>query len=436
MDKRAVPTNTFAITWKGYQVVYIPVSDRIVLPETNRSISLNRRGIDSFPVNKESGFLPVCLTVFLSNRCNLNCTYCYAIGKEKSEMLRLEPQIILDAAHLVAEQCVTQGHPFILGFHGGNDPLQYPAQIEEIIRIVQPVTDAIGIPLHCFCTTNGVISEKTARWAARTFRGITLSWDGPDDVHNEYRIRYNGKGTSGQVRQTAAIFRNSEFGLKFFKIRATVTQKSVERFDELVRFFKDQSIRSVDFFPVYSDIEGHMDTGLAPDKMKFIQGFLKARQWGRKYGMQIVYAGARQGDFHDRFCYLFQKNLAVTPDGFLTACFEATHNLHSKNSRFIFGTLKDLQPNGQRIKALTKTLINSLSKAPNQCLACFNFFHCAKGCPVVCPLQDMDSNSQTVLDCRIEKYIGLANLIEAAGFTIDYDDLTELKNAMNTVKAI
>jgi hypothetical protein len=53
----------------------------------------------------------------------------------------------------------------------------------------------------------------------------------------------------------------------------------------------------------------------------------------------------------------------------------------------------------------------------DQCRDCFNILHCARGCPEVCPLRS-NFKPSAQFDCTILRWIGLANIIEMAGYDI------------------
>ena len=120
---------------------------------------------------------------------------------------------------------------------------------------------------------------------------------------------------------------------------------------------------------------------------------------------------------------LFQENLTVTPDGFFTSCFLATHNENNASEQFMFGSLND-EKDPQFDQISLQRLISKLSQFPQQCQSCFNQWHCAKGCPEICMLR---SDEQSEFDCTIAKWIGLANIIEAAGIEITDHQLNNCK---------
>jgi radical SAM protein with 4Fe4S-binding SPASM domain len=427
--KRTLIHKKFQITWDGGSIIYSPASGTIQAATTTSAIKIHKNPQSHFPDFGDvpsdlllEKYKPFCLTIYPSHYCNLSCSYCYIPVKRESSTDNIDLSLVIVAAEIVANNCIDQNMPFILGFHGGNEPLINPEIINKCIEICRKVADNHGLALIVACTTNGVISEKIADWAARTFDAITLSWDGPPEINDQFRVQFDGASTSSIVQRTAEILLNSANGLKQFKVRTTVTSKSVHRLLEIAKFFHQQKVSWIEFYPVFQDHAKSIPEDLMPPTTAFVKNFLIARQWARQYGMTIGYAGSRLADFHDRYCPIYQHNLTITPDGFLTACFLITHNTRDINNQYIYGRYDQ---RSDRIIINWHTLNNmfqQLGQPYSHCRTCFNYYHCAKGCPTVCPL-NFHSTSSDRYDCTMEKWIGLANILAAAGFELTENQL-------------
>lgn len=415
----------FRVVWKHHTLDYFPLANAIHLVESGRRIPLDRPA----PAEKffapgpdsETEFKPFCLTLYLGHGCNLACDYCYVVEKSRLPNFSVRDEAVRRAACAVAGHAVSRNRPMVLGFHGGVEPLKHRPLIERLLRIAGQAADEQGVELIRHCTTNGVIPAETAEWAARRFQAITLSWDGPAEVHDRFRRTTEGEATHDHTRATAAIFTGPNSTIAQLKVRATVTRHSVPHLTEIVRYFCEAGIRRVEFYPVFSSPKDQSLLRLAPDAGQFVGQFLLARRWGRNHGVEVVYAGVRFGDLHDKFCTLFQDNLTITPDGNFTACFKRTHNLNSENDPWMFGTVEEPSWQNAAFRRRLGALSRTLSAPYPQCRECFNQYHCAKGCPNVCPVAQ-PNGEVAPFDCVVEKSIGLATLLANAGI-----QLTELE---------
>lgn len=410
----------FSIAWREHRIVYNVLEDAVQTGSANNLTDIRPRRGREYPADTDSQhpvFEPVCLTVFLNHQCNLDCRYCYVPEKKAVGMPDIDPGAVRAAAGLVAANCARLGSPFVLGFHGGNEPLLNQGLIDQCIRVCREVAEKHRLTLLPVCSTNGVITEETARWAALNFHGITLSWDGPDELHDRYRIQRNGSPTALAVRRTAAILAEAPSRLRYLRVRATVTAESVHRLAGIVEFFARRSIRLIDLYPVYQDKSHSLDAALIPESWAFAGSFLKARTWASGHGIRLGYAGSRFADRHGQFCPVLQENLTITPDGFATACFLVSHNRGGQNDAYIYGSCGDKQDGMAIDREKLHGMLGRLAQVRAQCATCFNRTHCSKGCPSVCPLRTNPWEPATC-DCTIERTIGLANIIEAAGIAL------------------
>lgn len=430
----------YSIKWKDGDLLYQPAIGQIIDNKKKRKFKISNKLVSKFPAFNENRdrirqwqFNPFCLTLHLGNKCNLACTYCYIPGKKKLPAVHFNPEILHEVAEVIALNCKKFKMPFILGFHGGNEPLLHSKLIQECINICKVYAQRCGLELHPYCTTNGVISKKTAIWAAKTFYGITLSWDGQDELHNQFRPTVNGKNTAEDVKRTVSIFTDPQRRLNYLKVRATITNEAVGRILDIVQYFKQFNIKYLDVFPVYQDLSHSISPEIIPDKIAFIKNFLRARKWARKNNIILTYANTRLGEFHDKHCSIFQNNLTITPDGYLTSCFQATHNHHNHHQKYMYGdydkATKKMKLNGDKLKFLYRQVATPYA----QCNDCFNYYHCSKGCPEICPVSFMDTQIKP-FDCRIEKWISLANVIESAGYEIEDADIESCEDFLSSIE--
>ena len=185
--------------------------------------------------------------------------------------------------------------PFVAGFHGGNEPLLYPGELERYLEICRNVARKYDLEFQSYCTTNGVIPESTARWAAANFYGITLSWDGPPEIHDAYRRDKYHKITSKRVERTARIFTEMKGVSGNFKIRCTVTSLSAGKLEEIVRYFKTAGTGIVEFYPLFQNKDRTLPRELIPDPALFVWSFLKARVYGSLNGIRTFFFFPAQG---------------------------------------------------------------------------------------------------------------------------------------------
>lgn len=360
----------------------------------------------------EPPFRPECLTLYLHDECNQGCTYCYAHPRDRRSV-RLDPGAVVAAADLVAANCQALGRSMTAVFHGGGEPSLYPEEVDELLDLVAGAAGRHAVGLFRYVATNGSLSAEGARWLARRFDLVGLSCDGPADIHDAQRPGRDGCGTLQAVERTARTLRAE--GVRYH-VRATITPAGLGRQDEIAAYIcQHLAPEELRFEPVYGGGRSVLGAGDAP---AFVAGLMAARQVAAGYGVPLTTSGCRLGAIHGPYCHVFRQVLNLLPDGLAgpavaTACFMDSTAGQARRR----GTAIDVQDgetgqfavDGGRVEALRACL----APLPKGCAACFNRFHCARGCPDACPL-DGRGPEEAVFRCQASRSLAAALLAEAA----------------------
>ncbi len=413
----------FHIEVDGTLIRYDPDHGMIINESTHEIIRIARsqnRPWNDHAVTQEAmarSFKPNCLTVYLSNQCNLACSYCYIDRTGEQETKRVNISAVEAASEFVALACRSSGQPFVMGFHGGNEPLTTPDLARECIGICRKSAQKYGLRFFTYCTTNGVIPRETAEWAAGVFTGIRLSWDGPPDIHDRYRKDKNGMPTSAAVRNSAGIFFHDAASASKCIVRTTITGYSVKRMQEIAEYFQSEGVREFEIYPVFTCRREAMTCGFIPDPLEFLQNYFQARQWASRHRMKMRYTGTRFSHRHGRHCPVLQDNLTITSDGYCTPCFMMDRCDMQENGIPMIGRYNEVTNRLDMDWPALAGMIRLMTAEHPKCRECFNRFHCSKGCPDYCPLESGGKNTAPD-DCRIDKLIGLSQLLEESRFSL------------------
>lgn len=137
------------------------------------------------------------LSINVNQICNLNCTYCYANGDgtfgEPVKNISIEktlPQLKFFLDRL------PEGSQFSIKFVGG-EPLLYAEGIVAIFEYVQHYKKIKAINSRFSIVTNGTqFSEKNLNILRHIKAHITVSLDGPPEIHDQFRKTKSGRGSS------------------------------------------------------------------------------------------------------------------------------------------------------------------------------------------------------------------------------------------------
>ncbi len=361
-----------------------------------------------------SQFKPLCLTLYTSQQCNLNCSYCFSQGEQSLPETDLDLSVICQATELVASNCKRAGVPFTLVIHGGGEPT-LDRRLPEILSVVEKIAARHVKGIFRYLATNGVMPAEQARWVAEHFDQIGLSCDGPADIQSTQRPLKNRTSSAPYVERTAEIIREAG---KPLHIRATVTAETFQRMPEIAAYLcAELHAAEVRIEPVFKGSRSTPGIGVQPWQAEnFCEAFLAARQVARSYHTRWQASGSRLWEIHGRYCQVFRNVLHLLPGNSASACFKTGGSNEARSSGLQIE--KTINPVFALDPVRTGVLQDQLAQDDLFCLACFNRFHCDRACPDRCPV-DPSSNNGTVsiageLRCSINRMLSTALLQERA----------------------
>jgi uncharacterized protein len=220
------------------------------------------------------------LAISVADTCNMACSYCYA---NKGQFDRSVGELMSpEIAQTVVENAVRSFDSIeVVQFIGGEPTINLPA-IERVCGAFARAVDAEKLPFmpKFVLTTNGLAVSETLLSLARTFQlHLTVSLDGPEEIHNRARKSPDGKGTYNRIRN--GIDRMQEFGL-LLDFEATFSRLHLQagvHLIDLCRWFREElGIRVLHAPPVSAGAYVSDNLTLAPAEI--IREYCAAAEWG------------------------------------------------------------------------------------------------------------------------------------------------------------
>ena len=196
---------------------------------------------------KTSGVVKA-LCLHVAHTCNLNCAYCFASqGKYQGERALMS----LDVAKRALDFLVENSHGrrnLEVDFFGG-EPLMNFQMLKELVAYARSIEKAAGKNFRFTLTTNGVlIDQEVIDFANKEMSNVVLSLDGRKEIHDRYRVDYNGKGSFDTI---VPKFRElvKQRGGKNYYMRGTFTHANpdfVKDIEEMLNLgFRELSMEPV-----------------------------------------------------------------------------------------------------------------------------------------------------------------------------------------------
>jgi uncharacterized protein len=138
---------------------------------------------------------PHYFNIHVSESCNLACRYCRVDHGGRDPML-MKVDVCKRIIRRVLEEI--PGEKVIIGFHGG-EPLLNAACIAEGAGYAREVAAALGKKVTLSLQTNGVLLDRHAGLLKELNIEVGVSLDGPETIHDRYRVLPSGRGSFGLV---------------------------------------------------------------------------------------------------------------------------------------------------------------------------------------------------------------------------------------------
>lgn len=189
------------------------------------------------------------ITVEVTNRCMLGCSYCYLTGTGKlplnmcGQIRDMDPsQLIRQVENVFSHSAEKQ---VTIQFIGG-EPLIKARMIRDAIPILKSLASRHGIDLNLQIITNGILlGPKIIEYLSQEGVEVILSLEGPPAIQNDLRPLKDG-GPSAEI-----ILRNVAGAEKNISILMLLC-KQTKNLTSVIRYFLDKGFKGVSFNYVYT----------------------------------------------------------------------------------------------------------------------------------------------------------------------------------------
>jgi uncharacterized protein len=182
------------------------------------------------------------------SRCNLDCSYCYVYQMGDESWRSLPKRWSISVQELVIAQLGAlmraQGQPFSVVLHGGEPLLLGVTRLGSFFASLRrELGSACGIGIQ----TNGVlISPSLLDVCAEHSVTLSVSLDGPSEVHDRHRIDLRGGPSHARVVAGLERLKTHADATHIFSGVLAVIDPATDPI-EIYRYFKTLDVPSVDF---------------------------------------------------------------------------------------------------------------------------------------------------------------------------------------------
>ncbi|WP_245533141.1 radical SAM/SPASM domain-containing protein [Coprothermobacter platensis] len=226
-------------TFEAVQCGVTPEDVEAVLPEVPSTDWLKNR-----LENEPRHFSALCLNV--THMCNMACTYCFAqqgdYGGSKGIMSE-------DVAKAAVDRLMKSPSSWVdIDFFGG-EPLLAWETVSHTLIYAREQAEKNAKRIRFSLTTNGLLlNEEKLDFLDEYGVNLTLSIDGPKEIHDTFRVDKAGNGT---FERSIAAFKEVERrrkGSNYF-VRGTFTHQTLD-FSDYVKFLVNEGFKTISMEPV------------------------------------------------------------------------------------------------------------------------------------------------------------------------------------------
>lgn len=188
------------------------------------------------------------LCLHVAHTCNLNCAYCFASqGKYHGDRAVMSFEVGKRALDFLVENSGTRRN-LEVDFFGG-EPLMNFDVVKKLVSYARSIEKEKGKNFRFTLTTNGVlIDDDVIEFANKEMSNVVLSLDGRKEVHDRYRVDYNGKGSWEKIVPKFQKLVKARNG-KGYYMRGTFTHQNPD-FLEDIKVMLDLGFNELSMEPV------------------------------------------------------------------------------------------------------------------------------------------------------------------------------------------
>lgn len=211
-------------------------------------------------------------------QCNLNCAYCFFLSKEElypGSRFRMTDQVLKRYINSLFE--AQPGPDVQIAWQGGEPTLMGIEFYERAVEIAKRLCVPEQTVTHSFQTNGVLINDDWAEFLKRNEFLVGLSIDGPEAMHDAYRVNKGGAGTFQQVLRAWNLLASYEVDTN---ILCTIHAANADHSLEVYRYFRDQlGARYLQFIPIVERVSVQ-DPGSSEDTPVVSDRTVQPEQFG------------------------------------------------------------------------------------------------------------------------------------------------------------
>lgn len=309
-----------------------------------------------------------CLTVLLTDECNLECKYCYCKDSkeiQKDININFVKRAILDFYK-------KEGNLYVRFFGDGEPTLK-----KNMIKVITEFCKKIDVNAKFELQTNGTFDSEFCDWIAENINIIWISYDGTTEVNDFYRVTKDGKKVSEIVERNINYLAKTD---RIVGVRTTIGRKNVDLQKEIIFKMKELGIKYIYSDLMFADIENKSYYETPVSHMEYADKFILAREYAKSFGIKYESFFTINFDEEiDIFCRACIPMPHLTTDNYISCC-DMGYQYDERFDELFYAKYDEKNDvivyDEKKIDYIAKRKVDLLE----DCEGCIAKYHCAGGC--------------------------------------------------------
>lgn len=309
-----------------------------------------------------------CISLFLTDVCNLSCKYCYCKSNEKHPKNEINYEFVKTAIN----DFFTKEKKIYLRFFGNGEPTLCFDLMKKIVKYCRSLDKNAVFELQ----TNGYFKEEICQWIGENIDIVWISYDGTSEANAFYRVRHDNT-TANEVVEKNIMYLVKH--VRTLGVRATIGRKNLDKQIEMIDNMERLGVKYLFSDVMFASVENKefYEKPILP--MEYAKKFLEARKYANT--KNIYYGSFFTINFDEKskiFCRSCIPMPHLTVDGYVSCC--DMGYVGKENNELIYGKY-DVKNNKinydiDKIKYIQNRTVDNLP----QCRNCSVKYYCAGGC--------------------------------------------------------
>lgn len=201
--------------------------------------------------------------------CNMDCVYCYYLEKEyvysSRKSFRMSDEVL---EKYIAQQIeATTDTVILFAWHGGEPTLYGLDSFRKIVQIQRKYKPPGKEIINGIQTNGSLLNEAWCEFFAAEHFIIGISIDGPEEMHNRYRLTKDRRSTFRQTMRGYELLKQYQVTTE---ILCVVNASNVRQPLPVYRFFKTLDARYITFLPMVMRQPG-AESGVTPETVPSVE---------------------------------------------------------------------------------------------------------------------------------------------------------------------